>query len=359
MPATSFVRFSGGVITAAMVVLIGASPAVAHQKWFVDNPDAYPVAILSLVHPWVLVGVVAAVGVTLLVRLVAARLPVPELAFFPLTRRLSGLVPWVPRLLAAHLGLSLVVLATDGAVLDPSIRVPDGAEGMLLLVPQAVVGVVLIAGVLVRPAAVAVMFAGPVIAFLEGLEPLGTLAVLLGSAVFLAILPPRLENGGRVNVELVVLRRATVGLKLGAGVTLVWLSVVEKLANPAMARAMVEQVPILNIFAPLGMSAEGFVLLAGSVELLFGLLIISGALPQVVALAAAVPFTATVALFGATELVGHLPVYGVLLTLLILGSREDTSRIVSGFRLSALIQKRHHRPIKNRKGQRQDEPGRA
>lgn len=65
---------------------------------------------------------------------------------------------------------------------------------------------------------------------------------------------------------------------------------------------------------------------------MFGLLVISGALPQVVALVAAVPFTATLALFGTTELLGHLPVYGVLLTLLLLGSREDTSRTLSGLR---------------------------
>lgn len=90
--------------------------------------------------------------------------------------------------------------------------------------------------------------------------------------------------------------------------------------------------PAFDSLARFGVSADGFALFAGSVELLLGLLVISSALPQTVALVAAVPFTATVALFGSTELVGHLPVYGVLLTLLILGSREETSRVVSGLR---------------------------
>jgi hypothetical protein len=58
---------------------------------------------------------------------------------------------------------------------------------------------------------------------------------------------------------------------------------------------------------------------------LFAALVLSGAAPQVVALVAAVPFTASLALFGGTELIGHLPVYGVLLTLLVLGSAKATA----------------------------------
>jgi hypothetical protein len=59
---------------------------------------------------------------------------------------------------------------------------------------------------------------------------------------------------------------------------------------------------------------------------LFAALVLSGAAPQVVALVAAVPFTASLALFGGTELIGHLPVYGVLLTLLVLGSARPRRR---------------------------------
>jgi hypothetical protein len=72
-------------------------------------------------------------------------------------------------------------------------------------------------------------------------------------------------------------------------------------------------------------SAEQFVVLAGCVELLFGLLVLSGAAPQVVGLVAAVPFTASLALFGSTELIGHLPVYGVLLAFVVLGSSPTTA----------------------------------
>lgn len=320
-----------GLVT-ALTLTWTAGPAAAHQEWFVTDPDAYPLDFGALLRPAVLVGVILVVVAALVWRAVAARLPVPELGAIKPARRLGALVPWVPRLLAAHLGISLLVLAFDRAVLDPGIHVPDGLGGTLLLLPQAVVGALLIAGVLVRMAAVAVILSGPVAVVLHGPQVLATLAVLVGIAGFLLVLPPRLKDGGRTQIDLAALRRATLALKLGAGITLISLAVVEKLANPDMARAMLDQVPVLNLLTPFGVNADAFAVFAGSVELLFGLLVISSALPQVVALVAAVPFTATLALFGGTELLGHLPVYGVLLALLVLGSREDTSRVLSGLR---------------------------
>jgi hypothetical protein len=53
---------------------------------------------------------------------------------------------------------------------------------------------------------------------------------------------------------------------------------------------------------------------------------------------AAVPFTASLALFGSTELIGHLPVYGVLLAFVVLGSSPataDSLRRLPSLRLSA------------------------
>ena len=41
-----------------------------------------------------------------------------------------------------------------------------------------------------------------------------------------------------------------------------------------------------------------------------------------------VPFNATLLLFGQTELVGHLPVYGVFLTLLVFGTYAATAAAV-------------------------------
>ena len=295
----------------------------AHETGFVHHADQYPLDWGAFVRPAVLLGLVAAVAVTVAWRVVVLRrVPVPEL---PQLSPLGRLVPWVPRLLGIHLGLSLLLLAFDRAVLDPSVVVANDAAHTLLLVPEVVAGLLLLTGYAVPFAAALVILSGPVLWLLTGTQSLLSCIVLLGIATFLALVPPRPEFGGRADLEVLHLRAAVLALRLGTGITLITLAIVEKLANPDMARAMLVEKPVLDLLSPLGVSSDAFAVIAGLVEVLFGLLVLSGAAPQVVALVAAVPFTATLFVFGGTELIGHLPVYGVLLTLLLLGSRRDTA----------------------------------
>lgn len=297
-----------------------------HQTWFVLHPKDYPLDWSALLRPSVLIGLGVVVVIAFAWRIGARRLPTPEL---PPLRRLGRFAEWVPRLLGLHLGVSLLVLALQRAVLDPSIMVPNGLGGTLLLLPEIVVAGLLILGRSVALAALGVLAAGPVLLVLSGPQALFSCLVLLGIAGFLMILPPQPSLGGRAQLDTASLRPAILALRIGTAGTLITLGLVEKLANPAMAKAMLTEAPVLHLLSPLGMSQDDFAVLAGCVEVLFGLLVLSGATPQVVALVAAVPFSLTLLVFGATELVGHLPVYGVLLTLLLLGSREVTSREVS------------------------------
>jgi hypothetical protein len=330
----------GAASTTTLAVALGttvavAGPVSAHEAWFVEHPDGFPVDPSALLSPLTLAGMIAAVVVAVLWRVAAARLPRPELVVL---RPLERLVPWVPRLLGVHLGLSLLALTLTGSVLDPSVQAPGGAAGLAVLLPQVVVGALLVLGIAVRAAALGVVAAGPVLVVLHGPRSLLLCAVLVGIALFLAIVPPQRARGGAADPCPHGLGPAVLLLRTGAAVSLVSLAVVEKLANPAMGVAMLEQQPLLNLLSPVGVSAEQFVVLAGCVELLFGLLVLSGAAPQVVGLVAAVPFTASLALFGTTELIGHLPVYGVLLAFVVLGSSPATAgtlRDLPGRRLSA------------------------
>ena len=299
-----------------------AVTTLAHQTWFVHHADRYPLDWSALARTEVLLGLAAVLVVATGWRMVATWIgPVELRPLAPLGR----LAPYAPRLLAAHLGLSLILLGASRAVLDPGVVAPAGWGGTLLLVPQFVAGALLVAGVLVRPAATAVVLAGPVLLVLEGVRSLLMCLALLGIAVFLLLLPPDREAGGRAVLDPGRLRPALLALRVGTAGTLLVLAVVEKLANPAMGEAMLAQEPVLNLLSPVGVSTGAFIVLAGLVEVLFAALVLSGAAPQVVALVAAVPFTASLALFGGTELIGHLPVYGVLLTLLVLGSARSTA----------------------------------
>ena len=96
----------------------------------------------------------------------------------------------------------------------------------------------------------------------------------------------------------------------------------EKLATPELAVQFLADHPELNVAQQvgLGISDLEFARLAGGIEVLFGLLLISGALPQACILIAGIPFNATLWFFGANELMGHLPIYGAMLALLVYGS---------------------------------------
>jgi uncharacterized membrane protein YphA (DoxX/SURF4 family) len=303
--------------------------APTHETWFVHHAADYPLDWGALGRPSVVVGLVAVLLVAVVWRVAARHVPAPELA--PLSP-LGRFAVWVPRLLALHLGVSLLLLAFDRMVLAPTVTAPDGWRGTALLLPEAVVGVLLVIGRQVPLAAAAVVAAGPVVWGLAGTEALLSCLVLVGISGFLVLLPPDPALGGRAKLTPDALRPAVLVLRLGTAGSLLTLAVVEKLANPAMAHAMLDQKPVLDVLSPFGVGPDAFATFAGCVEVLFALLVLSGATPQVVSLVAAVPFSATLLVFGGTELVGHLPVYGVLLTLLLLGSRNDTSHEVSRLR---------------------------
>jgi uncharacterized membrane protein YphA (DoxX/SURF4 family) len=133
------------------------------------------------------------------------------------------------------------------------------------------------------------------------------------------------EQGRTATPSLATDARAIWVLRVSVGLALIIVAFAEKLANPQLARDFLAQYPHFNVFQELGMnvSTDTFIAIAGAIEVLFGLLIISGALPQLGVVIVGVPFNATLWFFGAPELAGHLPVYGAMLVLLVYGSHPQ------------------------------------
>ena len=300
-------------------------PPSMHERWFVESQAGGDWSFFFSPLPLVLTAAVVAVAVAW--RLVALRVQGPELGAL---RPLGRLVPWIPRLLGIHLGVALLALAATGAFITPSNDRLDGWAGSTLLLVEAVLGIWLVAGWQVRVAAAFVLGLGPALAVVAGPVALGECANLAAVAAFLVVLPPSADGHGAVRATQAQLRAALFLLRIGVGIALVVLAFSEKLTNPAMAIDTLEQYPALDVFGLVGLDVapETFVAIAGATELLFGLLVISGAFPQVAVLVAMVPFNATLLLFGQTEMVGHLPVYGVFLALLVYGSSRDTAAMV-------------------------------
>ena len=297
---------------------------LAHQTWFTAARPDYTTELLT--DPVTLGLLVAVVALTWAWRVVGARTPTPELrALSPLAR----LTPWVPRLLSIHAGVSLVAQAYGGSYLAPSLRL-EGGVGTALAILEGIVGVWLTTGIRVRPAAWLLVAAGPLGMLSYGVVPILERVDLLGIGLFLALLPPGDDRLGARRVGTAELARPLLAMRLLVGGSLVVLAFTEKLARPDLALAFLDQFPAFNLLQLVGLEVPDllFVQLAGAVELLFGLLIISGAMPQVAVLVAGIPFNATLFFFGASELVGHLPVYGAMAALLVYGSSARHAPVV-------------------------------
>lgn len=299
---------------------------LAHETWFTNSRPGYDWSFAF--QPATLALIAAAVVAAVAWRLAARRLPYPELPFLgPLGR----LAPWVPRLLGIHAGVSLLAQASLGTYLAPSLALPGGALGSAVAIAEGLIGVWLIAGYRIRPAAWLLVGAGPL-----GMPGYGVVAILervdlLGIALFLAILPPGDVPGGAVGASRERVARALFTLRVMVGGSLIVLAFTEKLARPDLALAFLDRFPAFNILQALGLEVTDatFIRVAGAIELLFGLLILSGALPQLTVILAGIPFNATLFFLGAEELIGHLPVYGAMLAILVYGSNPSLARVAS------------------------------
>ncbi len=300
---------------------------LAHEKWFVDDPGAFATDWGFAVSPLSLLFLAAVVAVTVVWRAVAVRYRTPEL---PVLHPLGRLVPYLPRLLAIHLGVSLLALAVRGEFLSPELELAELPAGDLAGLLEGALGIWFITGMRLRAAALGLIALGPLALGATGPVSLLETADLLGVAAFLTVLPPSDQTFGAVSVDPEQTRLALLLLRVGVGVALVALAFSEKFANPDLARATLASTPELNVFQLVGIpvSTDLFIRIAAATEVLFGLLVLSGAAPQVAVLVAGIPFNATLILFGTTEMLGHLPVYGVFLVLLAYGSHPDTAPLV-------------------------------
>jgi uncharacterized membrane protein YphA (DoxX/SURF4 family) len=291
----------------------------AHETWFESSrpPADWGFAGETLT----LALLAAAVVLTLAVRLLARWYPGADVPF------LARLVPFMPFAVRLHLAVSLVGLLSLGVYLSPAMDLQADVAGIALGATMAVVAILMATGWHTREAAWLLIAAGPLGMLEFGVSPVLQRIDLLGLAVFVLVAGPgrwSADHEAREATEPTLLdhARAAWALRVGAGLALIVVAFAEKLANPDLALAFLADHPELNVAQAIGlpMGDLAFVRLAGAVEVLFGLLLISGALPQVIVLVAGVPFNATLWFFGINELVGHLPVYGAMLVLLVYGS---------------------------------------
>ena len=312
----------------------------AHETWFLDDPYDLEWSFIGEGLTLALLGV--ALGTTLLLRLVnryADGIDVP---------RLAAVAPYIPFAIRIHLAVSLIGLLSLGFYLSPAMDLETNVVGIALGTVMAVVAIGMATGFKAREAAWLLILAGPVGMLEFGVDPVLQRIDLLGLAAFVVIVGPGrwsadLERGaasdrfgrhGEIGErEMDLLANGILVLRVAAGAALILVALYEKLLNPQLALDFLAEHENLQLATQLGlgMSDIDFVRVAGTIEVLFGLLLISGALPQVIILIAGIPFNATLWFFGINELVGHLPIYGAMLAILVFGSHPQLRRTTYGW----------------------------
>lgn len=297
-----------------------------HVKWFVD-PRPYPTNYGLLFTAPVLAAFAVAAAAVAIAAFIQRKVPEPRI--FSALERFAGLAPLA---LGLHLGVALVAAAIVGVLFVPVLRPERDEFGLAILAVEGICGVLLAVGLATRPAAVVLALLGIVAMQPFTFESILEQVHILGAAVFLFIVGRGVASIDQLfgQHRALPLEQAPVLaltlLRVAMGFGIAFGALTEKLLNPALANALLTERPYLNVLAGLGIENGQFVYLAGLVELVIGIVIMSGQLTRPVMAVGATLFTLTLPVFGWAELLGHLPYYGIMLTLFIAPS-ADPSRV--------------------------------
>ena len=327
-----------GLLAVSLIFLSQPGTAAAHERWFVDNPDSYPVDF-SLLLSWPVLLVMSA-GLLITGLMVALDRnyrhwrrklnPALENVLVGLDeKRLRRVYAYLPLLLALHTAVPLLVNGFGLRLFAPNLKMTPSLLSGLFGLAEVLIALALVYGLFTRYAALALIvlyFLGGLLSFFLSIPALllPEHCYLVGIGLFLYVVgrgPFSADAllGLRFSPNPNFVHLAIPALRWTLGLSIVLLALTEKLLNPALAQAFLIQKIDFNLGSNFGITNASFVYLAGFVELTFGLLLISGALPRLVIFSLWIPFNLTLPYLGWIELAGHLPTYAIMLVLLIVG----------------------------------------
>jgi hypothetical protein len=306
---------------------------ILHERWFLDETK-FPVQFGTWSSPESLVPVAVAVGITVAATLIwRARgrhsvVPGPIALGMPWENYVR-LLTWVPLVIGVHMGVTLLVSGVSRQLFVPNLALPVNLLGGLLGMVEIAIALSFIYGALARPAAAALgltwiigmLVFGP-LRLIEHTEILGVAFFLFATGRGPLAFDMVLDKLNKPVGPLIPYAVPVLRVSLGIGLTIV--AFTEKLWNIPMGLAFLSEYR-LNFFPYIGLPGiddTKFLLIAGTVELLTGLMLIAGTYVRLMIIVTLIPFNLSLPFFGWTELVGHLPTYGILALLLLWGDER-------------------------------------
>lgn len=315
-------RRLGGAAGLAAAAWLVPSAAAAHVKWF-EDAARYPTRFdLALSGRTAFLVVAAAAALVLLYGLqrLLGDPHWPDVGF--LRRMAVG----GPTLLAVQAAIGLVHAGVQPALLAPSLPLRPDALGVALGALQVLLVFSFITGLLDWLAALALLALGPV-GFLL-FRPMDVLDQLFwaGIAVVVLVVGRFAVEGGQARPwfqsrDPAWSARSVAALRVITGVALVAPALSEKVWNPELGAAFLAHHPGFNLARDLlgvgWFTDDRFVLAAGVAEGVIGVALASGLLTRVVILGMWLPFNMGVPFLPPQELLGHLPIFGIMYYLLV------------------------------------------
>ncbi len=306
----------------ALGAALGPSAALAHVKWF-EDPAGYPLRT-DLILSWRTVLLVAACVLVLaglygLQRLVGS-------AHWPEAPALRQMAIGAPTLLAVQAAIGLVHAAVAPAMFAPNLALSTNTAGLLLAAIQLLIALSFITGIGDWLGAITLILLGPLAFFL--FPPFDVLdhMMLAGIGIVVLVIGRFAVEGGQARPWFrernpAWASRAVAALRIIGGIAILAPALSEKIWNPDLGAAFLADRPDFNFVRKLPGLAwfddNLFVLAAGLTEGVIGVALASGLLTRVVILGMFVPFNLGVPFLPPQELLGHLPIFGVMYFLLV------------------------------------------
>jgi len=306
---------------------------ILHERWFLDE-SKFPVQFDTWNTPNGLVPFAVAVAITGLATIIYRMrgrhsvVPGPVQLGMPWENYVR-LLTWVPLVIGVHMGVTLLVSGVSRQLFIPNLVLPVNLLGGVLGMIEIAIALSFIYGALARPAAamlglvwlVGVIIFGP-LRLVEHTEILGIAFFIFATGRGPLAFDMALDRLNKPVAPLIPYAVPVLRIALGIGLTVV--AFTEKIWNVPMALAFLQD-HNFNFFPYIGLTFidnEKFVLIAGTIELIVGLMLIAGSYVRLVILITLIPFNLTLPFMGWRELVGHLPTYGILALLLLWGDER-------------------------------------
>jgi hypothetical protein len=318
-----------------------------HERWFTDE-SRFPVQFDTWSSPDSLVPIGVALGVTIVAALIwrardrGSVVPGPITLGMPWDNYVR-LLTWVPLVIGVHMGVTLLVSGVSRQLFVPNLVLPVNFLGGVLGMIEIAIALAFIYGALARPAAAALALTwvigmivfGP-LRLIEHTEIFGIAFFLFATGRGPLAFDMALERLHKPLAPLIPYAVPVLRVSLGIGLVVVALT--EKIWNIPMGLAFLSE-HNFNFFPYIGLTINDtqFLLIAGTIELIVGLMLISGAYVRLVIIVTLIPFNLTLPFMGWRELVGHLPTYGILALLLLWGDERpgEKGALVRALRGSA------------------------